>query len=112
MANESRKSTRKLLDLLEQGVLDKDMVILACVNYMSEHEVDDMCSRNEFFGDDGDPDGEDEEMEVVGYEPDMVLSERRFAEIKAMLDEDPDNADQLSLEEYETFMEMEERRER
>lgn len=111
MANEARQSTRKLLDLLEQGVLDKDMVILACVNYMSEHEVDDMCSANGFFGDEDDSDSEDDEMmdEDDEYEP---LSEERFQEIKAMLDEDPDNADHLSLEEYETFMEMEECRER
>lgn len=102
MANESRQSTRKLLDLIEQGILDKDIVILACVNYMSEFDVDDMCHSNGFFGDE-DEDTDDE------YEPDLVLSGRRFAEIKAMLDEDPDNADQLSLEEYETFMEMEER---
>jgi len=54
MANESRQSTRKLLDLVEQGILDKDTVILACVNYMSEYDVGDMCGANGFFGDDDD----------------------------------------------------------
>jgi len=52
MANESRQSTRKLLELIEGGILDKDAVILACVNYMSEWDVNDMCEVNGFFGDD------------------------------------------------------------
>jgi len=31
----SRKVTNKLLEMIEDGILDKDQVILACVSYMS-----------------------------------------------------------------------------
>lgn len=44
-----RESTNRLLELIEEGVLDKDQVIMACVKYMSEDDVADMCHDNEFF---------------------------------------------------------------
>ena len=43
-----RKNTNKLLEMVEEGLLDKDQVILACVKYMSEDEVTDMMEANEF----------------------------------------------------------------
>ena len=56
----SSAATNKMLELVEEGVLDKDEVILAALNYMSEDDVDDMF-RSEFeelyeesFGDDED----------------------------------------------------------
>tara|TARA_R110002124_G_scaffold240469_1_gene405683 strand:- start:364 stop:549 length:186 start_codon:yes stop_codon:yes gene_type:complete len=56
----SRLATNKLLELIEEGVLDKDAVISGCLNYMSEDDVNDMF-RSEFeelyeesFGDDED----------------------------------------------------------
>tara|TARA_R100001443_G_scaffold70064_1_gene78513 strand:- start:900 stop:1064 length:165 start_codon:yes stop_codon:yes gene_type:complete len=45
----AREYTDKLLDLVKEGVLDKDTVITACVKYMSEHDVQDMCLSNMFF---------------------------------------------------------------
>ena len=33
--------------MIEEGVLDRDAVILACVNYMSEADVTDMMHSNE-----------------------------------------------------------------
>ena len=50
----ARQYTNELLDLIEQGMLDKDQVILACVNYMSEQEVKDMMLSNEFIEDEND----------------------------------------------------------
>jgi hypothetical protein len=44
-----RKYTNKLLEYVEEGVLDRDIVIQACLTYMSEYEVEDMCRINEFF---------------------------------------------------------------
>ncbi len=41
--------TEKLLGMIEEGLLDKDTVILACVKYMSEDEVRDMMHVNEFI---------------------------------------------------------------
>jgi hypothetical protein len=45
----TRKSTNRLLEMIEDGILDRDMVIMACVKYMSEDDVDDMCHINDFF---------------------------------------------------------------
>jgi len=47
----TRQTTNKLLEMIEEGILDRDSVILACVNYMSEDDVADMCRINEFFED-------------------------------------------------------------
>lgn len=44
----TRRATNKILEMVEEGVLDKDMVILACLKYMSEDEVADMAFVNEF----------------------------------------------------------------
>jgi hypothetical protein len=49
-----RQATNRLLEMVENGVLDRDGVILACVNYMSEDDVADMCRANEFFDADDD----------------------------------------------------------
>lgn len=53
-----RKYTTMLLDMVEEGVLDRDAVILACVKYMSEDEVRDMMHANDMILDD---EGEEEE---------------------------------------------------
>lgn len=58
----SREYTSKLLDLIQDGMLDRDTVIMACVKYMSEDDVQDMMEMNEFIleedadEDDGQPD--------------------------------------------------------
>lgn len=44
----SRQFTDKLLEMIEDGLLDKDSVIMACVKYMSESDVQDMMECNEF----------------------------------------------------------------
>ena len=45
----SREYTNKLLEMIEEGLLDKDNVITACTKYMSEAEVQDMMECNEFI---------------------------------------------------------------
>lgn len=45
----TRKSTNKILELIEEGILDRDAVIMGCLKYMSEDEVSDMARCNEFF---------------------------------------------------------------
>lgn len=47
----ARQNTNQLLEMIENGLLDKDTVILACVKYMSEDEVADMMRCNEFTDD-------------------------------------------------------------
>jgi hypothetical protein len=47
----ARQNTNQLLEMIENGLLDKDTVIMACVKYMSEDEVSDMMRCNEFTDD-------------------------------------------------------------
>lgn len=50
MSRKVREATDKLLQAVEEGLLDRDTVIIACVKYMSEDDVADMCHINEFSG--------------------------------------------------------------
>ena len=52
-----RKYTNLVLEMVEQGILDKDVVIMACLKYMSEAEVRDMAEANGFL-----PEDEEEEI--------------------------------------------------
>lgn len=45
----ARTYTNKLLEMIEEGLLDKDNVIIACVNYMSEADVKDMMECSDFI---------------------------------------------------------------
>jgi len=59
----SREYTNKLLEMVDEGLLDRDSVIMACVKYMSEDEVRDMMHANEFIEEEDeeeDEEGEDE----------------------------------------------------
>lgn len=60
-----REATNRLLELIEEGILDRDNVIMACVKYMSEDDVADMCHINEFF--EGLEDEEEEEEEEPSH---------------------------------------------
>ena len=57
-----RQATDKLLSYVEEGLLDRDIVILSCVKYMSEHEVADMCHVNGFFMEEEEDEVEDEDV--------------------------------------------------
>ena len=61
MAN-TREYSKKLLDLVEGGILDRDAVICAMINYLSEDDVKRMMEMNEFIIE------EDEEEEEFDYE--------------------------------------------
>ena len=63
MSFKSREYTNKVLKAVEEGLLDKDMVILACLNWMSESSVEQMCDANLFF------EHEDEEEEDEEWTP-------------------------------------------
>ena len=56
----TRQATNRLLEDIESGLLDRDTVIMACVKYMSEDDVADMCHANEFFADEDEDEDEDE----------------------------------------------------
>jgi hypothetical protein len=57
MSFKPREYTNKVLEAVAEGLLDKDIVILACLNWMSEKSVEQMCDANLFF------EHEDEEEE-------------------------------------------------
>jgi len=57
----TRQYTNRLLEMIEEGLLDKDNVIMACVKYMSEDDVEDMMKCNEFLYEDEDEEEEDED---------------------------------------------------
>jgi hypothetical protein len=58
-----REATNKILEMVDDGILDKDMVIMACLKYMSEDDVADMAHCNEFFLNEEDEEDEDEDEE-------------------------------------------------
>ena len=52
----AREYTNKLLEMVEEGILNKDTVIMACVKFMTEDQVQDMMEANEFILEDEDDD--------------------------------------------------------
>ena len=50
----SREYTDLLLQMVEEGMLDPDTVIMACVKYMSEDDVLEMMELNEFISEEDD----------------------------------------------------------
>ena len=58
--NNVRQATNRVLEMVEEGILDKDTVIMSCLKYMSEDDVADMAQMNEFFiNEEEDEDDED-----------------------------------------------------
>ena len=53
---EARKYTDTLLEMVEDGLLDKDNVIMAFCKYMSEDDVKDLMECNEFIIEDEEED--------------------------------------------------------
>jgi len=68
----TRFYTNMLLEMVEDSVLDRDHVIMACLKYMSEDEVKDMMEANEFIDPEEDEyDGQpDEAQEWADFDPD------------------------------------------
>jgi hypothetical protein len=63
----SREYTNKILDAIEAEMLDKDMVIMACLKYMSEQQVKDMAEANEFFAYEDEEDEDYDPMDDFNY---------------------------------------------
>jgi hypothetical protein len=55
-ARDSRRVTTELLDLVEQGVIDRDSLIRDLLGWMSETEVAEFARRNDYITDDEDQD--------------------------------------------------------
>ena len=56
-----RQATDKILEMVEEGILDKDTVIMSCLclKYMSEDDVADMAQMNDFFINEEEDDDDD-----------------------------------------------------
>ena len=50
----TRKITNEILTMLEEGVIQPDAVIMACLKYMSEDDVADMAHANGFLDNEDD----------------------------------------------------------
>lgn len=57
--------TNMLLELVKDGMLDKDTVIMACLKYMSEDDVKDMMEANEFVVDEDFDDSMDGDFDTA-----------------------------------------------
>jgi hypothetical protein len=55
----TRKATTRILEMVDEGILDRDTVIMACLKWMSESDVAEMAHANEFWDEEDDED-EDE----------------------------------------------------
>ena len=50
----ARPNTNKLIALIDDGMLDKDTVLLAALNWLSEDDVLEMAEQNDLMFDDDD----------------------------------------------------------
>jgi hypothetical protein len=56
----TREWTNRMLEAVDEGLLDKDQVILACLNWMTDDDVKKMAEANEFFENPDDNDDDDD----------------------------------------------------
>ena len=47
--SDARKHTNKLLEMVDDGRIDKDMLIMAFAKYLSEADVEDLMHINEIM---------------------------------------------------------------
>ena len=56
---EIRKTTNRLLEMIEDHVISPMDAVQMCLNWMSEDDVKEMCMANEIFNDDEHEEDED-----------------------------------------------------
>ena len=74
-AYRSRRYTYELLDMVEQGLIDKDSLIADLLGWMSESDVAEFARRNDYIQDEPEDDDEydgqpDEAQEWESFDPD------------------------------------------
>jgi hypothetical protein len=66
-----RKETNRLLDMIEEGLIDPHAVADMCLAYMSEDDVADMMRCNDLLEEEDEDDGQpDEAQEWESFDPD------------------------------------------
>ena len=68
MKDHTRTWTRRLLEEINEGILDANTVLLAALDALSEDDVRDMCEANGWFDTEEDEDSEDEDSEDISGE--------------------------------------------
>ena len=58
-----RKETNRLLDMIEEGLIDPHAVADMCLAYMSEDDVADMMRANDLLEEDDEDDGQPSESQ-------------------------------------------------
>ena len=74
MRIDPRLYTNKLLAMLSEGLINRDDLILACVNYMSDNDIRDLMESNEMLEEEDEEDEDDgqptEREEYLDFDPD------------------------------------------
>ena len=66
-----RKETNRLLDMIEEGLIDPHAVADMCLAYMSEADVADMMRANDILDEEDEDDGQpDEAQEWESFDAD------------------------------------------
>lgn len=109
----SRETTNKLLEMVDEGMLDARTLALACLKYMSEDDVKDMAHANEFLEEEETEEGTYDYIINVGdYDDELdphdeafstkeeaieeakkLLDTYEFTEVVYMPEDDPDTND-------------------
>ena len=63
MRIDPRHYTNKLLEMIDDGLLDRETVILAMATYLSDNDVRDMMACNEMLEEEDEDDGQPTEQE-------------------------------------------------
>ena len=62
-----RKETNRLLDMIEEGLIDPHAVADMCLAYMSEDDVADMMRANDLLEDEDEEEEESDPMDDFNY---------------------------------------------
>lgn len=63
----SREYTRKLLDMVDSGMIDARQVLRDALNHMSEDEVKDMAETNGYVEEEDDEDLDEDEEDAAKH---------------------------------------------
>lgn len=74
-----REFTNRLIEMVEDGSFDPIDALRACLKYMSEDEVEDMCNMNDFtdymFDSDEEEEDEEEDEDMFDFEDEEDVEE-------------------------------------
>lgn len=74
----SRKVTNQILDDIENGLLDPEVVLLACLRYMSEDDVRDMALQNDLIVNEEDVYTNYDDEDDLSYEERIIRRHENF----------------------------------